>query len=220
MRDYDPGPDRTAFTDDDVLQYISTWADDPEQPYWYYLGHTVGPDGILDTPDDGYGGYTKYTYDADGLPSGLLIATDSGPDGVPFNDDDTIELHSIIGATHSFLLEEPGDQLVDTSDLVRDAYGRVIQQLLLGVGPDGIAGTADDTIVDAYANDYDPTTGLQSAWRASYRPGPDGLWLTADDGISHDERYTYDVNGNLLQAADHPEQHAAVDIVYYAPITQ
>lgn len=220
VRHYDPGPDQTAFTPDDVLTGLSTWSNDPAQPYWYTLGHSRGPDGIPDTADDAIGGYTKYTYDADGKQTGMILGKDSGPDGVPFNADDTIDIYTVVTATHGFLYQDPGDQLASMTDVVRDAHGRVIQVFDHDLGPDGVIGTADDPITSASAFDYDPTTGLQSAWRASYQPGPDGIWLTDDDTYFHDDHYTYDVDGNLLQTTDYTSQHYPFDIIHYAPITQ
>jgi Ca2+-binding RTX toxin-like protein len=145
-----PGPDGILGTADDIHEHTNTTSPfvDQNQTYSSHPSHQVF--------------LRAYAFDADGEPQAtgkLIVDRDLGPDGVYGSSDDAVKGGM---ATWAVVKAQARDMLgIDLTDadvfnvplLATDAYGQFIRgpngfpQVVMK-GPDGLAGTADDFLVE------------------------------------------------------------------------
>jgi hypothetical protein len=169
---------------------------------------SAGADGLWSTADDVLEYYVRQTHTADGQ-----LASESGfsagPDGLMFTADDIESIdqtrtYSLTGApltAHNLAQESPlrpgtfVDEVFTTYAYAEN--GTVFSEVTsVDKGPDGVWGTADDTIGWAEFFTYD-SMGRVVLDSYSWQPGPDGHWGTADDVIAPYTLHLYRSDGRL-----------------------
>ncbi|MEM7765719.1 MAG: Ig-like domain-containing protein [Pseudomonadota bacterium] len=170
----DAGTDAEWFTSDDTVTAYRTFEIGTNGLVSRDVQWRTGPDGLLLTDDDEPQSYRERLYTAFGEDRVAASFRTPGDDGVWFTADDDPD-------RRAFVYE------YDVSGL-RTLVTEILR------GPDNIAETADDEIVD-----YVSTQRNESEMRielVSYTgAGSDGVWYTADDEISNYQFSPFDSEG-------------------------
>jgi hypothetical protein len=192
-----PGTDGAWFTGDDG---VDSWVTDTYLPNGAPSGYEIHYSASFDEACCGF--RVTYGYDADGV-FVADTAAQPGPDGVLGTADDDVVVttyrHDALGR---YIGGEHRTNGVLTSYQVRtwQADRRLACDESRGLGPDGVAYTADDAVLSVLAFTYDKRGNVIRT--TTYRdPGPDGVWHTADDVPTRYTRNWLDDHDNVVRSS-------------------